>query len=434
MAILAVAMGASVMTALLSVSLDIREKVNRELRTYGANLLVVPQEDLSLLEWEGVDYNPGTGKNDLHGGLFLQEKDLLRLKKTFWRNHILGFVPLLETDIQLNGRRRTLVGTWFDREMELKDEKYHFGIKSLRPWWEVEGRWVTEEPGDAEMSECMIGSSLAQREGFKLGDEIEINIGDTETPELSSGSGLAMPAGRQDMPGEKFKIVGIVSTGGSEEHQIFTDIHHVQQIVDHPGRVGKVEVSALLYPEDELARKDPETMSKDEYEKWYCRPYLSNITNEIEDVIPYSKAVPIRQIAQTEGVILSKIEYLILFVTLVALFTGALGVMATMTASVLERRKEIGFLKALGAGNWEISLLFLGEAGIIGILGGVIGFGLGILFSIWIGELVFNSTITPRIVVLVVVLLLSVGISFIASLLPLRKAAGILPASVLKGS
>jgi putative ABC transport system permease protein len=108
--------------------------------------------------------------------------------------------------------------------------------------------------------------------------------------------------------------------------------------------------------------------------------------------------------------------------------------MATMTASVLERRKEIGFLKALGAGNWEISLLFLGEAGIIGILGGFIGFGLGILFSIWIGEWVFNSTITPRIVVLVVVLLLSVGISFVASLMPLRKAAGILPAAVLKGS
>jgi putative ABC transport system permease protein len=422
MAILAVAMGASVMTALLSVSLDIREKVNRELRTYGANLLVVPQEDLSLLEWEGVDYNPGGGKGDLRGSLFLQEGDLLRLKKTFWRNHILGFVPLLETDIHLNGRRRTLVGTWFDREMELEDEKYRFGIKSLRPWWEVEGRWVNEESGDSEMPECMIGSSLAQREGFKLGDEIEINIGASET---RSERGIS---------GRKSTIVGIVSTGGSEEHQIFADIHHVQQIVEHPGRVGKVEVSALLYPDDELARKDPETMSKDEYEKWYCRPYLSNITNEIEDVIPYSKVVPIRQIAQTEGVILSKIEYLILFVTLVALFTGALGVMATMTASVLERRKEIGFLKALGAGNWEISLLFLGEAGIIGILGGFIGFGLGILFSIWIGEWVFNSTITPRIVVLVVVLLLSVGISFVASLMPLRKAAGILPAAVLKGS
>ncbi|MCH7761534.1 ABC transporter permease, partial [candidate division TA06 bacterium] len=124
MAILAVAMGATVATALLTVSLNIREKVSRELRTYGANLLIVPMEDLSLLEWEGVDFKK---EAESRGGFqtrpYIQESDLIRLKKTFWRNNILGFSPLLEADVQVKGRRRTLVGTWFDREMEIEGER-----------------------------------------------------------------------------------------------------------------------------------------------------------------------------------------------------------------------------------------------------------------------------------------------------------------------
>ena len=427
MAILAVAMGATVATALLTVSLNIREKVSRELRTYGANLLIVPMEDLSLLEWEGVDFKKDAGSR---GGFqtrpYIQESDLIRLKKTFWRNNILGFSPLLEADVQVKGRRRTLVGTWFDREMEIEGERVQVGMKWLRPWWEVQGRWVGDESqaGMPVAPECMVGARLARREGIEIGDEIEIEaIHDSQPLEKE----------RDELPLQKLKVVGIISTGGPEENRIFTDLHFVQNLVHQPGGVGKVEVSALLFPDDELARKDPEKMTPEEYEKWSCRPYLFNIASDIEDVIPRSRAIPIRQIVQSEGVILSKIQFLILFVTLIALIAGTLGVMATMTASVLERRKEIGYLKALGAGNGAISALFLGEAGIIGLSGGVIGYLIGILFAYWIGAWVFQSMISPRVVVLILVLLLSVGISFLATLLPLRKAAGILPASVLKG-
>ena len=421
MAILAVAMGATVATALLTVSLNIREKVSRELRTYGANLLIIPMEDLSLLEWEGVDFKK---EAESRGGFqtrpYIQESDLIRLKKTFWRNNILGFSPLLEADVQVKGRRRTLVGTWFDREMEIEGERVQVGMKWLRPWWEVRGRWVSGE------GECMVGARLARREGIEIGDEVEIEVG-------SIHESQPLEKERDELTLQKLMVVGIISTGGPEENRIFTDLHFVQNLVHQPGGVGKVEVSALLFPEDELARKDPEKMTQEEYEKWSCRPYLLNIARDLEDVIPRSRAIPIRQIVQSEGVILSKIKFLFLFVTLIALTAGTLGVMATMTASVLERRKEIGYLKALGAGNGAISALFLGEAGIIGLSGGVIGYLIGILFAYWIGVWVFQSMISPRVVVLILVLLLSVGISFLATLLPLRKATGILPASVLKG-
>ena len=428
MAILAVAMGASVATTLLSVSLSIREKVSQELRTYGANLLVVPTEDINLMEWEGTDYRREGGKGgEEKRGIFL-EGDLPKLKKVFWRNHILNFSPLLEADVQFNGRRTTLVGTWFDHELVVEGERYRLGMKGLRTWWEVVGGWVEDESIESKESlepieskdyagwECMVGAELARREEIEIVEDIEI-IGGANV----------------DLPHQQLKVRGIISTGGPEENQIFTDLHFVQNLLQIPGGVERTEVSALLYPEDELSRKNPDEMTPDEYEKWYCRPYLSNVAKDIEGVIPYSRVVPIRQIAQSEGIILSKIEFLFLFFTLISLSASGLGVMATMMSSVLERRKEIGYLKAMGAGNGEISLLFLGEAGMIGILGGFIGFSLGILISHWMGEIVFHSSISLRGVVFVIILLLSIGVSFISSIVPLRKAAQILPVAVLKG-
>src|SRR5262252_363174 len=96
----AIALGVTVATAMIAVATDIGDKINRELRTIGANLVVTPQEDSLDVEIGGVNLKPPTD------GAFLSEADLPKIKGIFWHNNILGFAPMLPVDaaIERNGK------------------------------------------------------------------------------------------------------------------------------------------------------------------------------------------------------------------------------------------------------------------------------------------------------------------------------------------
>ena len=89
MAGIAITLGVSVATAMIAVATNIGDKINQELRSYGANLLITPQADTLDVEIAGVDLKPPTD------GAFLNEADVLRIKGTFWKNNIVGFAPML---------------------------------------------------------------------------------------------------------------------------------------------------------------------------------------------------------------------------------------------------------------------------------------------------------------------------------------------------
>src|SRR5438445_10044989 len=90
----ALALGMGVVTAALSVSLDVGDRLAKEFRSLGANLIVTPQADSLPLEIGGVDYRP------VNAGAYLLEADLPKLKTIFWHNNIMGFSPILEVPIQ----------------------------------------------------------------------------------------------------------------------------------------------------------------------------------------------------------------------------------------------------------------------------------------------------------------------------------------------
>src|SRR5207245_10223985 len=94
---IAVTLGGSVATAKIAVATDIGDKINRELRSYGANLLVTPQEDTLDVEIGGVNLKPPSD------GAFLNEADLPKIKGMFWRNNIVGFAPMLPANVNLAG-------------------------------------------------------------------------------------------------------------------------------------------------------------------------------------------------------------------------------------------------------------------------------------------------------------------------------------------
>jgi len=135
----------------------------------------------------------------------------------------------------------------------------------------------------------------------------------------------------------------------------------------------------------------------------------------------------------TEMNILSKIEMMMTMVTIIALLATILGVSTTLTTSVLERRTEIGLMKSIGAENKKIAALFLAESTIIGLIGGIFGFIIGFVGAQIVGLMVFNSLVSLQVIIIPIALGISVGVSLIASFIPVRRAMKIEPIIVLRG-
>ena len=231
-------------------------------------------------------------------------------------------------------------------------------------------------------------------------------------------------------------VSGILSTGGPEDDQIVAPLALAQQILGKPGAVRRVYVSALTKPEDALARRgeaNPKSLSPELYDRWYCSPYANAIAYQLTEVIPHSRAEQIRQVAQNEGVVLARIKGLMLLVTLAALLASALAVSAAMATAIFERRREVGLMKALGAGNISVAALFFTEAGLLALIGGTVGFLIGIALAEEIGKWIFSARIAVEPVLFPVVLAVAVLVTFAGSAASIRRAMHFSPAIVLRG-
>jgi len=397
----AITLGVTVATAMIAVATDIGDKINRELRTIGANLLVTPQEDTLDVEIGGINLKPPSD------GAFLNEADLPKIKGTFWHNNITGFAPMLPVNVTLQRGGHTeditLLGTYFAKQVSFGKEQFTTGVRSTHPWWKVSGAWPDDSSGD-----ILLGERLATRLSAKPGDEVTVSD-------------------------RRLRVSGILSTGSSEDDQIVSPIALAQEILGKPGAVRRVYVSALTKPEDAFARRDPKSMSGPVYDRWYCSPYAQSIAFQLQEAIPHSHAEQIRQVAQNEGAVLTRIEGLIFLITLAALFSSALAVSAAMATAIFERRAEVGLMKALGAGRLAVASIFLAEATLLALIGGCVGFAVGGLLARQIGRSIFNSQIAISPVLLPVILTIAVIVTFAGSAAAIRKAVRLDPVFALRG-
>ncbi len=174
-------------------------------------------------------------------------------------------------------------------------------------------------------------------------------------------------------------------------------------------------------------------MSGKVYDRWYCSPYPQSIAYQLQEAIPHSHVEQIRQVAQNEGAILTRIEGLIFLITLAALLASALAVSAAMATAIFERRAEVGLMKALGAGRLAVATVFFAEAALLALLGGLVGFVVGGLLAREIGQTIFNSQIAIQPVLLPVILAIAVLVTFSGSAVAIRRAVGLDPVFALRG-
>jgi len=414
----ALALGMAVATAALSVSLDVGDRLAHEFRSLGANLLVTPQADSLPLEIGGVDYRP------VNAGAYLPESDLGKLKTIFWRNNIVGFAPVLEVSAQL-GRESpstdlsdrtdvTVIGTWSQHELRVPDgSTYVTGIERTNPWWTVRGRWFLK--GKAE---CVVGASLARRLNLNTADVINVGVFDpTKMVQVV----------------RPLSVVGVLSTGGAEDQAVVTSLSEAQELARRPGEYRKLYVSALTKPEDDFGRRDPNTLAPADYERWYCTPYISSIALQMKQVLPGADVRVIRRVADGEGAILTRVRILLWLVTFASLLAAALAVGASSAASVIERRTEIGLMKALGAGSGAVGFLLAAEQLLLALVGGGLGYSLGILLARVVGQKIFGAAPAFSFLVLAVIVGLAAIVTLIGSAIPLRRASRYEPAPILRG-
>jgi putative ABC transport system permease protein len=404
----ALALGMAVATATLEVTLDVGDRLAREFRSLGANLLVTPSSDTLPLEIGGVDYRP------VDTGSYLPVANLGKLKTIFWRNNIVGLAPFLDVPVSISSANSqgdssaVLIGAWYSHAVPVPDGSvFVTGISATNPSWQVDGRWFSDAANEA-----VAGTILARRLNLRVGSPIQIEAGGQS---------------------RSLKITGILSTGGREDESLLAPLEIAQGLAGRPGEYRRLQVSALTKPADSFSERDPATMTPAEYDRWYCSPYISSISRQIQQQLPGVDVRAIRQVAESEGRILTRVSSLMWLVTIAALFAAALAVGATSATTVLERRSEIGLMKALGASGRAVGSFFVAEQLFLAFVGGVMGYALGILLARALGIEIFGVVPTLRWILFPIVLALAAMVALLGSLLPLGRASRFDPAPVLRG-
>ena len=245
LAFLTIFLSVSLIACMLNITLKIGDEVAKELRSYGSNIVVLPRSQSLSIEIGGKEYSPL--KNDD----YLAESELHKIKEIFWRNNITSFAPFLYA----KAGGYDIIGTYFEKDVGVSDEPdFRVGVKSLYPFWNVEGKW----PSDDAMDEVLTGNKLS----LKIGDTLNLN-------------------------GNQVKVVGILSGGDSEASKIIASLKLAQKLTNKEGLIAKAEVGAMTIPENDLsvkARRNLDALDSVEYDTWYCSAYVSSIAYQITEV------------------------------------------------------------------------------------------------------------------------------------------------------
>ncbi|HXW61231.1 MAG TPA: ABC transporter permease [Candidatus Acidoferrales bacterium] len=370
-ALLAVVSGATVISALLDLQFDIEHQLTQQFRLLGANVVISRPR---LTQTPTLD-SPQPPSEILDAPALMDQPLVLRQVEKLPMADVAAAAPFFYIVAHAANTPVVVAGTWLDQ------------IPGLEPTWRIDGRWVTARDDEAD---CLIGRRVARQFALVPGSSLDVQYLDRRA---------------------QVRVAGVIDAGGTEDSQIFVSLPIAQKLAGQSGgaQIELVQISV---------RGTSATIDR--------------YTAQLAAALPGYEVRPIQAVSRAEGNLLDRTRLLIALMVALILVLTALCVLATMAALAMERRKDVGLMKALGGSISRIVSLFLAEVGSLGAAGGLIGSVLGVALARWMGQRVFGALIHPRWDIFPLTIALMVGVA-LAGALPLRLLGKVKPAVILRG-
>lgn len=365
-ALIAIVSGAAVISALLSLDLDVGSKLTQEFRTLGANVVIAPhQPQGSIPAKTNAAVSPSAPA-------LMDENAVVEQLKSVKTAQIVA-APYLYVIARADKTQVVVAGTWLDE------------AQKLSPTWKIEGNRVDSRDDQVH---ALVGRNVARELHLAPGSEIALDY-------------LGRAA--------KLTVAGIVDSGSAEDNQVFVNLGVAQELSNLDGQIGLVQLNV-----------------------GGGSKYVADAAAKLAAALPEYDVHPIRQVTAAEGALLARLRLLIFSMVALILVLTSLCVLATMAALAIERREDVGLMKALGGSISRVVGLFLAEVGVLGAVGGAIGCIVGMILTRWMGHRVFEATISMRweIIPLTIALMTAVAL---AGASPLRMLGNVKPAVIFRG-
>ncbi len=371
--LLALGAGAAITAALLNLQVDAKRRITTEFRAFGANLVVDSPASRS------PEQNSAT-LDEQKVSQAIQAIRGLASPPVIWAPFLYFTAEIQKGSdpmVPERHRRTKLIaaGTYIGSPLE-----------QLIPGWTVR-QLFSMEPGDTDYP-CLLGVKVAQQLQVHKGDSVEL---------------------MQDGRIAHLRVSDIISTGSDEDDRIFVALRTAQTLAKLDGRASLVEVNFPGTPAE-----------------------IEQFRGQLAAKLPQLEVRPIRQFTEGEARLYGKISGVLTATVAVVLVLTALCVMAAMTNVAMERKNDVGLMKAIGGSVRRVLRLFLAEAALLGLAGGLIGAAIGIVISIELGKAVFGVAAQPRLIVYPISVALTVIVAILAAY-PLRRLVHIRPAAVFRG-
>ena len=282
------------------------------------------------------------------------------------------------------------------------------GLAAMKPWWQIVGDTSRDgSPGNLEAflntkTSLQAASPENQDRWLLAGEKAAAHFG------LQPGETVQLDYGERAL---QLPLLAIVSTGGSEDSQLFLPLPALQELTGQPERLSLIELQAQGSSEQ-----------------------VETVRQALAALLPQTEVRPLRQVVESEARVVMKVRWLMFGLTAIVLGIVVLSVMTTVSGLVLDRQREIGVMKALGGSDGMISLLFVTETACYASLAAVLGYLAGFGLAQWAALRMFGSVLQWRWDVLPAVVAVTLGVALVATAFPIHLVRKVDPAVSLRGN
>jgi len=355
--LLALGASAALTAALLNLQVDARDRLTKEFRVFGANIIVAPRDT----------------KSSGASAVTLDESVVQKVRQSLLpRASADSYLYLVASVSSANSSEAVIAVIAGKRTEQIDQSSWKSAIVTPRD----------------NKNLCLVGVKAAQQLHLHLNDRLTLKNDNREETCLSEIA---------------------EAHGDAQDSQIIVNLDAAQRLASLPGKVSLIQLSVAGTPRE-------------------IRNYIATLAQNI----PAADVHGLRQFTDAEAKIYTRVSGLLTATTILVLALTGLCVMAAMTNVAMERKNDVGLMKAIGGATRRVLRLFLAEAALLGLAGGIVGAAAGLLLSIWLGKTVFGVAARPRLIVYPVSVALTILVAIISAY-PLRRLANISPASVFRG-